>query len=142
MEFLGVTEDQLSSLTKETLPLLLKSKVILLEGDVGAGKTTLLQNYAPLLGIQEVVSSPTFGYVNEYSGYESKVIYHFDLYRLSTADEIQDLDLDDYVRTDALIFIEWPELSLPYLDNYLRIVIKAENSGRSYYFYDNLSEGL
>ena len=84
-------------------------KVWLLCGDLGAGKTTLLKEIASLFDIQDTVSSPTFGLVNEYWGTNEEVFYHFDFYRIETLEEVVDIGFDEYLDSGAYCFIEWPE---------------------------------
>ena len=84
-------------------------KVWLLSGDLGAGKTTLLKEIASLFDIQDTVSSPTFGLVNEYWNSNEEVFYHFDFYRIETLEEVVDIGFDEYIDSGAYCFIEWPE---------------------------------
>ena len=70
--------------------------VVCLDGDLGAGKTLFVQNVVKMLGIEEGVTSPTFNLMNVYEGFCR--VYHFDLYRLETAEE-----LDETVRPEKLV---------------------------------------
>ncbi len=79
--------------------------VVALEGDLGAGKTTFSQAFARGLGVREIVSSPTFTIIKEYDG-DQYPFYHMDVYRLS-ADEADELGLDDYFYGDGVTLIEW-----------------------------------
>src|SRR5829696_4686236 len=87
--------------------------VVLLHGDLGAGKTTLAKGIASALGIQDVVSSPSFSLVNEYdTGLESAVtrLYHLDLYRLRGEDDLASIGFDDFMPpADGIAIVEWPE---------------------------------
>ena len=80
--------------------------VVLLSGDLGTGKTCLAQGIARGLGITQNVSSPSFVLMNEYSGRER--LFHVDLYRLNSIEEMDDLGLWDYAEQGVLV-IEWPE---------------------------------
>ncbi|GAB5555404.1 MAG: tRNA (adenosine(37)-N6)-threonylcarbamoyltransferase complex ATPase subunit type 1 TsaE [Saprospiraceae bacterium] len=99
-----------------------------LQGEIGAGKTTLVQAFCTELGVKELVTSPTFSLINEYT-YHSAVeetvqrVYHLDLYRLKSMEEALDLGIEDLLVNDAYCFIEWPELIQPLLTNDL-VVIK------------------
>ena len=63
------------------------------------------------LGVQDVITSPTFAIVNEYRAEPSgELIYHFDFYRIKKLDEVYDMGYEDYFYSGALCFIEWPEL--------------------------------
>ncbi|QFZ92951.2 tRNA (adenosine(37)-N6)-threonylcarbamoyltransferase complex ATPase subunit type 1 TsaE [Synechococcus elongatus] len=94
---------------------LLASSTLLLEGDLGSGKTTLTQGIAQGLGIVDAVVSPTFTLVCEYS--EGRLpLYHFDLYRLTTADVarlLPELYWEGVEFEPGLVVIEWPD-RLPY----------------------------
>ena len=97
--------------------------VVCLDGDLGAGKTLFVQNIAQMLGVEGEVTSPTFNLMNVYEGICR--IYHFDLYRLESADELDDIGFYEYTEEpDGIVFIEWsdkfPE-ALP--DDYLSIRI-------------------
>ncbi|MCQ0110753.1 tRNA (adenosine(37)-N6)-threonylcarbamoyltransferase complex ATPase subunit type 1 TsaE [Zhouia amylolytica] len=85
-----------------------KSNILLFYGEMGVGKTTLIKEIVKELGVNDVTSSPTFSIVNEYEGNSGK-IYHFDFYRLETEEEAYDIGFEDYIYTDAICLIEWPE---------------------------------
>ncbi|WP_108246096.1 tRNA (adenosine(37)-N6)-threonylcarbamoyltransferase complex ATPase subunit type 1 TsaE [Muricauda brasiliensis] len=86
------------------------NKVVCLYGDMGVGKTTLVKAVVEQLGAVDITSSPTFGLVNEYSDVNDKPIaYHFDFYRLNDEIEALDMGFEDYLNSDAWLFIEWPE---------------------------------
>lgn len=85
-------------------------KVFAFYAPMGSGKTTLIKALVKELGGMDEVSSPTFGLVNEYEDEDGKPIaYHFDFYRLKDEMEALDFGLEDYLNTDAYIFMEWPE---------------------------------
>ena len=80
-------------------------------GSMGAGKTTFIKAVCEELGVEDVITSPTFAIVNEYSSASSgKIVYHFDFYRIKKLDEVYDMGYEDYFYSGALCFIEWPEL--------------------------------
>lgn len=81
--------------------------VVLLSGDLGAGKTVFSRGVARGLGVTGAVASPTFALLNCYSG--RLPLHHFDLYRLSGADEFEDAGLADALGGAAVSLIEWPE---------------------------------
>lgn len=77
---------------------------------MGAGKTTLIKALVAALGGLDEVSSPTFGLVNEYHKPNGELLaYHFDFYRLQDETEALDMGIEDYLASDAWIFMEWPE---------------------------------
>jgi len=90
-------------------------RVFALKGDLGAGKTTLIKGLCEVLGVTEGTSSPSFSIVNEYRTDEGERVYHFDLYRLKAAEELEGIGFVEYVDSGAYCFIEWPELALDLL---------------------------
>lgn len=84
-------------------------KVYAFYGKMGAGKTTFIKAVCEELGVADVITSPTFAIVNEYTG-GSKAIYHFDFYRIKKLEEVYDMGYEDYFYSGSLCFIEWPEL--------------------------------
>lgn len=87
------------------------SKVFAFYGKMGAGKTTFVKAICEELGVEDVITSPTFAIINEYTtGQEQTAIYHFDFYRIKKLEEVYDMGYEDYFYSGALCFIEWPEL--------------------------------
>ena len=90
--------------------------VIALYGDLGSGKTQFVKGVCQSLGTTEVVNSPTFILVNEYSSTSVSRIFHFDFYRLKHYTDVESIGFDDYMNNRGVVLIEWPELvedSLP-----------------------------
>lgn len=88
-----------------------ESTVIAFYGKMGAGKTTFIKAVCEELGVDDVITSPTFAIVNEYRSADSgELIYHFDFYRIKKLDEVYDMGYEDYFYSGALCLIEWPEL--------------------------------
>lgn len=81
--------------------------VLCLSGDLGTGKTAFVQGLTKALGVEDVVSSPTFTIVNCYTG--KMPIYHFDVYRIADPDEMYEIGYEEYVCGDGVCIIEWPE---------------------------------
>jgi len=90
------------------------SKIILFEGEIGSGKTTLIKELVKKLGSQDIVSSPTFSLVNEYET-DNNSIYHFDLYRVKDEEELYNFGIETYIYNNKYVFVEWPELIKPML---------------------------
>lgn len=88
--------------------------VILITGEVGTGKTTLIKEYCKLIGVEEIVNSPTYTLINEYQNKSGKIV-HMDLYRVENINEINELGLFEYLDKNIVI-IEWPEIILKMID--------------------------
>jgi tRNA threonylcarbamoyladenosine biosynthesis protein TsaE len=82
-------------------------RVFALHGELGAGKTTLVRAFCEILGVEDIVQSPTFTLVNEYSGGQGPV-YHFDFYRLKRETEAYDIGVEEYFDSGYYCFVEWP----------------------------------
>ena len=97
-------------------------------GSMGAGKTTFIKAICEELGVEDVVTSPTFAIVNEY---ERKCpIYHFDFYRIKKLEEVYDMGYEDYFYGDGLCFIEWPEMMEELLpEGTIKVQIKENADG-------------
>ena len=89
-------------------------RVFAFYGQMGAGKTTFIKAVCETLGVEDVITSPTFAIINEYSCpmplAPCPTIYHFDFYRIKKLEEVYDMGYEDYFYSGALCFIEWPEL--------------------------------
>ena len=79
-------------------------------GHMGAGKTTFIKAICEELGVQDVITSPTFAIVNEYTDGQGEPIYHFDFYRIKKQEEVYDIGFEDYVESGSVCLMEWPEL--------------------------------
>jgi tRNA threonylcarbamoyladenosine biosynthesis protein TsaE len=82
--------------------------IITLTGDLGVGKTTLAQSICLGYGVQEEITSPTYALVHEYRAARSPV-FHIDLYRLDSPEQLTNLGWDEIVSSRALVLVEWPE---------------------------------
>lgn len=120
--------------TEETATKLAKTlkigDIIAFSGDLGAGKTAFCRGLALGLSYKGRVTSPTFAIVNEYLC-DNFTIFHFDMYRISSSDELFDIGFDDYLNSNGIFLIEWSENVIDYLpDDIIKIDIKniGENS--------------
>lgn len=84
---------------------LVGGEIILLNGELGAGKTTFTKGLAKALGINEIVTSPTFTFMKSYNG--RLKLYHYDMYRVDSEDELYELGLAEYLYADGVCVIEW-----------------------------------
>ena len=87
-------------------------KVIAFSGELGSGKTTLISCLCGLLGVEDVVGSPTFSLVNEYAYLEAgkgKRIFHIDAYRIKDLEEAREAGIEECFDVDGFCFVEWPE---------------------------------
>lgn len=96
---------------KEFVAAMGSATVFAFYGTMGAGKTTFIKAICQQLGVEEVITSPTFAIVNEYLSVKTnRPIYHFDFYRIKKLEEVFDMGYEDYFYSDSLCFLEWPEL--------------------------------
>lgn len=102
--------------------------VVCLVGDLGAGKTTFTKGIAKALGCKYEPVSPTFSIVHDYGG--DIPLYHFDLYRLESENDLLSVDFDSYLFGGGICVIEWPEIALGILDSYYTVEIKYEGEMR------------
>ncbi len=87
----------------------IEEKVILFYGEMGAGKTTTIKAICKALGVEEEVSSPTFSLVNEYLTKSGETVFHFDMYRIDSEDEVYDMGYEEYFYSGNICLVEWPE---------------------------------
>lgn len=114
--------------------------VFALYGKMGAGKTTFIKALCQELGVEDVVTSPTFAVINEYrSDIAGELIYHFDFYRIKKLEEVYDMGYEDYFYSGALCFIEWPELVEELLPgNTIKVTIEELKDGSRKLTMENL----
>ncbi len=106
-EFITTSESETEALGAKLAASLPGGSVVAMYGDLGAGKTAFVRGMARGMGLQARVSSPTFTIVNEYLG--ERDLIHFDMYRLSGADELFDIGWEDYLARGAVCAVEWSE---------------------------------
>ena len=114
--------------------------VFALYGKMGAGKTTFIKALCQELGVEDVVTSPTFAVINEYrSDIAGELIYHFDFYRIKKLEEVYDMGYEDYFYSGALCFIELPELVEELLPgNTIKVTIEELEDGSRKLTMENL----
>ncbi len=101
--------EELAAIASEILSEASGRRIFTLKGPLGAGKTTLVQYLCKSLGISDNVSSPTFTIMNEYLTGTADPVYHFDLYRIESENELFDFGYEVYFYSGNYCFIEWPE---------------------------------
>ena len=127
--YLTSSERETEALGERMAARLAGISVAALYGELGAGKTALTRGIARGLGCRDSVSSPTYTVVNEYRGGARRVC-HFDMYRLSGADELYDIGWEDYLASGCLCVVEWgqiAEAAFPPDTAYIRITKTGEN---------------
>lgn len=107
MKIITHSEKETEAAGAELAKNLAPGSVVAMYGDLGAGKTAFVRGMSRGLGIDFPVSSPTFTVVNEYPG--KTPLFHFDMYRLGSADELFDIGWDDYLRRGGICAVEWSE---------------------------------
>ena len=127
--------DHISEAAREFVSHIGERRVFAFYGHMGAGKTTFIKAICEALGVEDVITSPTFAIVNEYTPSSpllppSSKIYHFDFYRIKRLEEVYDMGYEDYFYSGALCFIEWPELIEELLpEDAVRITISEQPDG-------------
>ena len=116
MEIIIQNMDTIREAAREFINNIGSRKVFAFYGKMGAGKTTFIKAICEELGVEDVITSPTFAIVNEYTlnsqflSLTSQSIFHFDFYRIKKLEEVYDMGYEEYFYSGALCFIEWPEL--------------------------------
>ena len=108
MEYRTASEAETEALGEALGRTLSPGAVVAFTGDLGAGKTAFVSGMAQGLGVSERVTSPTFTIVNEYEGGRLP-LFHFDMYRLGSADELFDIGWEDYLNRGGVCAVEWSE---------------------------------
>ena len=102
-------------------------------GEMGAGKTTFIHGVCKALNLP-FAGSPTFSLVNEYTLADGRKLYHFDLYRLNSIDELSAIGFAEYLETATYVFIEWPQIASAYTEGMTILSIRDENGVRKIEF--------
>ena len=106
-------------------------KIFLFTGEVGSGKTTMIKSFTKKLSVNNNTSSPTFNIINEYRDDNKKSIYHLDLYRLKSINDLVEIGFEEYINSGNYCFVEWPEIADSFfIDKYIsiNISINSKNS--------------
>ena len=104
--------------------------IIAFYGKMGAGKTTFIKSLCEEMGVEDVITSPTFAIVNEYTTDKGLPVYHFDFYRIKKLEEVYDMGYEEYLYSGDLCLMEWPELIEDILpEDTMRVVITENSDG-------------
>ena len=123
MEFITNSPVETEAVGEKLAKVLTPGTVIAYQGDLGAGKTAFTRGLARGLGCNEQVTSPTYTIVNEYlSG--KMPLFHFDMYRLHSADDLFDIGWDDYLERGGVCAVEWSENVDDALENPITVTIE------------------
>ena len=123
MEFFTHTPEQTEAVGQALGKLLRPGTVLAYEGDLGAGKTAFTRGLARGLGSSDPVTSPTYTIVNEYlSG--RLPLFHFDMYRLASADDLWDIGWEDYLERGGVCAVEWSENVADAMEDAIRVRIE------------------
>lgn len=126
MEFITRSPQETERLGAALAQYLLPGDVLAYTGDLGAGKTAFTRGLAAGLGITDRVTSPTYTVVNEYlSG--RLPLFHFDMYRLHSADELFDIGWEDYLTRGGVCAVEWSENVEEALEDPIRVELRKVN---------------
>ncbi len=123
MEYRSGSEAQTEAIGAQLAQSLKPGTVIAFTGDLGAGKTAFTRGLVQGLGIDQRVTSPTFTIVNEYEGGRLP-LFHFDMYRLESSDELFDIGWEDYLARGGICAVEWSEKVSDALAGALRVDIR------------------
>jgi len=107
--FEGVALQDLETVAKELVHYAGEENIWLFHGEMGAGKTSLIKAVGKNLGVEDLMSSPTFALVNEYLTHDNKKVFHFDFYRIKNETEAYDIGVEEYFDSGSYCLVEWPE---------------------------------
>ena len=140
-KYISKSPAQTKKIGRDISKLLGKNSSVLLFGTLGAGKTIFVKGICSGLKVKSLVNSPSFKIVNEYAG--TLPVFHIDLYRLDSPEEIEELGIDDYFSANGVTLIEWAEKlvdgALP--ENGFKINIKVKNATTRIIEITNLNHG-
>ena len=125
MQITTHSADETQALGQKLASRLAPGDVIAYFGDLGAGKTAFTRGLAQGLGITDPVTSPTYTIVNEYLSGRIP-LFHFDMYRLSSSDELYDIGWEDYLSRGGVCAVEWSENVEDALQDAIRVTIEKD----------------
>ena len=131
MEFITNSPEETEALGERLAKILTSGTILAYRGDLGAGKTAFTRGLARGLGCREQVTSPTYTIVNEYLGGRLP-LFHFDMYRLRSSDDLFDIGWDDYLDRGGICAVEWSENVADAMEDPVTVTIEkiGENARR------------
>lgn len=116
MKIISASEKETREAGRKFAEQIKRGDTIGLDGELGSGKTQFVKGICEYFGVKDIVNSPTFIIVNEYSGLmpesgEKLDIYHFDLYRLNSPEELEAIGFYEYINRNGITVIEWSGLA-------------------------------
>ena len=131
MEFITNSPEETEALGEKLAKILTPGTILAYRGDLGAGKTAFTRGLARGLDCREQVTSPTYTIVNEYLGGRLP-LFHFDMYRLHSSDDLFDIGWDDYLERGGICAVEWSENVADAMEDPITVTIEkvSENTRR------------
>lgn len=127
------TEQETLTIARELAKRFSSNDVVLLEGNLGSGKTFLVKSLCEIWQTTDPAVSPSFAILHQYRG--AQPVNHFDLYRIESVYELDNLGWEEFLETGAITFIEWPQILEPQLDGYYKIKITMQSDVRIFKLY-------
>ena len=132
-QFLAHSIPELRKAARHIIEAFPEERVFALQGNLGAGKTMMIKFFCEFLNVTDMVTSPSFGIINEYQSEIGDLIYHFDFYRIKRLEEVMDIGYEEYIFSGSYCFMEWPEKIqelLPQHFVYISIMVQPEDESR------------
>ncbi|MBP5710420.1 MAG: tRNA (adenosine(37)-N6)-threonylcarbamoyltransferase complex ATPase subunit type 1 TsaE [Bacteroidales bacterium] len=118
------SEDDLPAIAQQLLENFTEERLFCFYGTMGVGKTTFIKQICKQLDVETTAISPTFSIVNEYFTKQGDVVYHFDFYRIETAEDLYQIGFEDYIYSGKYCFMEWSEKIEQYLhSDFVKVLI-------------------
>src|SRR5210317_70448 len=122
--------NQLSAVS-EDIKKNINKNIVLISGEMGVGKTTLIKEILRSMNVIDNISSPTFSIINEYNTNNEELIYHMDLYRIKSFNELEGIGLFEYLESGNLCIIEWGDMIEKIIESeFNKFVILKEHESR------------